>query len=438
MAFLKKSKKNFLNKKIFAVYGLGTTGKSVVNFFVKKKLRNFSIWDDNKRTRNFFEESKKYNKKSFEKNLDKAHWIILSPGINIEKSKLKKKLIKNRHKIITDLDLFYILNPNVKSVVITGSNGKSTTCKIIEHMLKKNKINAQAAGNIGKPILNLNVKKNTLVVIEASSFQLEYSQFIKASYAMILNISNDHLDWHKTMKNYIKSKFKIFLNQKKNDFAFINSKRFKNFYKNNNFKAKLKIVSVNNYSKVRKKIKNIYLTSKINDENMSFAYELAKKFNISDKSFIKALNSFKGLDHRHEIFYKKKSITFINDSKATNFEASRHALINNKNIYWIVGGQAKKNDHFYLKNLKKKIKKAYIVGKNSEFFKKQIQNYIPYTISKNIKNAIRSIINDIKFHKNLKKTVLLSPAAASFDQFENFEDRGVYFKKLILKKFKWY
>ncbi len=305
-------------------------------------------------------------------------------------------------------------------------------------MLKKNKINVQLGGNIGKPILNLNIRKNTIAIVEASSFQLEYSQFIRASYAMILNISNDHLDWHKTMKNYIKSKFKVFSNQKKNDFAFINNKKFKNFYKKNNFKGKLKLVSFNNYSQVRKKIKNTYLTSKINDENMSFVYELAKKLNISNNSFIKSLDSFKGLNHRHEVFYKKKSITFINDSKATNFEASRHALINNENIYWIVGGLAKKNDHFYLKNIKGKIKKAYIVGKNSIFFKNQIHNHIPYTISKNIKNAINGIIKDIKLSKNLKKTVLLSPAAASFDQFKNFENRGVYFKNLILKKFKRY
>ena len=99
---------------------------------------------------------------------------------------------------------------------------------------------------------------------------------------------------------------------------------------------------IEKYLKIKNKIKNIYLNLKINDENMSFVYQLAKKFNISDASFIRSVNFFKGLNHRHEIFFKKKGITFINDSKATSFEATRHALMSNKNIYWILGGLPKK------------------------------------------------------------------------------------------------
>ena len=108
----------------------------------------------------------------------------------------------------------------------------------------------------------------------------------------------------------------------------------------------------------------------------------------------------------------------------------------NKNIYWIVGGLPKKKYYFYLKNLKKVIIKAYIIGKNSSFFKKQIKKYIPYTVSKNMKNAINNIYKDIRKSGNSEKTVLLSPAAASFDQYKNFENRGIQFKKLIMKKFK--
>ena len=169
---------------------------------------------------------------------------------------------------------------------------------------------------------------------------------------------------------------------------------------------------------------------------MSFAYHLLKKFNISNTSFIKSVNSFKGLEHRHEVFFKKKNMIFINDSKATSFEATKQALISNKNIYWIVGGLPKKNDYFYLRNLKKQIIKAYIIGKNSSFFRKQIQKYIPYTISRNMKNAVNNIHKDIRVNRNLEKTILLSPAAASFDQFKNFENRGFFFKNLIMKKFK--
>jgi len=436
MNFSKKLKKNFLQKNSFAIYGLGITGRSVINYFNNKKVDNFFIWDDKKTARDVYGIDKKYKEKYFEKILDHIDWIILSPGISITRSRLKKKLIKNRHKIITDLDLFYILNPGIQSIVVTGSNGKSTTCKIIENVLRKNNIEVKLGGNIGKPVLDLVVKKNSKVVIEASSFQLEYSQFIRPSYAMILNITNDHLDWHLTMKNYTSSKFKIFSKQQKNNFAFLNNKKFINYYKKNNFKGKLIFVSIKDYNFVRKKIKNIYLKSKINHVNMSFAYQLAKKFNISDGSFIRSVNFFKGLQHRHEIFLKKKGIIFINDSKATSFEATRHALMSSKNIYWILGGLPKKKDYFHLKNLKKMVIKAYIIGKNSSFFKKQIQKYIPYTISGNMKKAVNDIYKDIKISRGSKNTILLSPAAASFDQFKNFEDRGACFKNLIMKKFK--
>ena len=125
----------------------------------------------------------------------------------------------------------------------------------------------------------------------------------------------------------------------------------------------------------------------------------------------------------------------MNDSKATTFDASLQSLSSYNRIYWILGGLPKHRDHFNLKNVKKKILKAYIIGKYSSFFKKQIKNNIKYTISNDIKNAINDIYKDLKLDKDLKKTILLSPAAASFDQFSNFENRGNYFKSLIKKKF---
>ena len=166
---------------------------------------------------------------------------------------------------------------------------------------------------------------------------------------------------------------------------------------------------------------------------MSFVYEIAKKFNISDNSFVRYSNSFKGLNHRHEIFHQNKKIKFINDSKATNFEATKNALINNKNIYWILGGLPKKNDFFYFNNFKSNIIKAYIIGNHTSFFEKQIKRKISYIVSKNLKKAISHIYQDIKFSKIKYKTILLSPAAASYDQFKNFEERGNRFKQLIKK-----
>jgi len=167
-----------------------------------------------------------------------------------------------------------------------------------------------------------------------------------------------------------------------------------------------------------------------------FVFEILKKFKTRKKLIFKVINKFNGLPHRQERVYIGKKIICINDSKATSFDASLQSLLNYNKIYWIVGGLPKYQDHFNLKKVKEKVIKAYIVGKKTSFFRKQIKNNIAYTISKNIKNAINDIYKDLKLSKNIKNTILLSPAAASFDQFSNFEKRGIYFKNLITKKFK--
>ena len=235
-----------LSKKSFAVYGLGSTGQSVVNYFNKAGFKNYITWDD----KNYLKKNKKLYKKKgkdFLKLCNFVDYIIVSPGININKTKLKKTLLRNYSKIITDLDLFYMINQKVKSIVVTGTNGKSTTCKIIYHLLKKNKFNTVIGGNIGKPVLDLNLSRKPIVIIEASSFQLSYSKYIRPSYALILNITNDHLDWHGTMSNYINAKFKIFSLQNKNNFAFINDKRLKRKFKKNKYLAKLIFINFKKY-----------------------------------------------------------------------------------------------------------------------------------------------------------------------------------------------
>ena len=193
-----------LTNKSFAIYGLGNTGRSVINFFNKIKFKNYLIWDDNKSIRNLWNLNK-HKKKTFFKSINSVDYIIISPGINIKKKGIKRELFKNKHKIITDLDLFFLIYPKIKSIVVTGTNGKSTTCKIIEHVLKKNNFNVKLGGNIGKPILSLKLNKNSFLVIEASSFQLAYSKYINPKYALLINITHDHLDWHESMKNYIQS-----------------------------------------------------------------------------------------------------------------------------------------------------------------------------------------------------------------------------------------
>ena len=413
-----------IKNKTFAVYGLGVTGCSVVNFLNNSGVKKIYLWDDNIKKREKFK--KKIKLKDYLYSLNLVDFIIISPGININKSALQKVLKKNKHKIITDLDLFYIMHPNTPSIVVTGTNGKSTTCKIIEHLLKKNRFDVKLGGNIGKPILNLKIKKKTILIIEASSFQLAYSKFVKPKYALLLNISKDHLDWHKNMINYLQSKLKIFKLQNKNDYAFIGDFNLIKKFKSSKNSSKLKTVNMRSNIK----IKNIYLNSKANQENIKFVYEISKILKINKNSFINACNSFRGLPHRHELFLEKKNIRFINDSKATSFEASKNALQSNKNIFWIVGGLPKLKDKFDLKSIKKNIIKSFIIGKNIDFFKKELKDKIKYKITNNLKNSMKAIFTDLKKNNIINATILLSPASASYDQYKNFVERGDAFKKI--------
>ena len=431
--------KKYQNKKI-AVYGMGATGYSVFNV-LKKAKANVICWDDSEKVRKKIKGAN-FKLQKFWLKRQPMDQIVVSPGIDIGTCKIKNYLKKNFNKIITDLDIFFDFNKNSTIISITGTNGKSTTCKIIEKILKTAKYKVQTVGNIGKPILSsYKIKEKAIYILEVSSYQLQYSRLIRSKHAAILNISPDHLDRHKNINNYIKIKSKIFCAQNNSDYSYINSTNkysslVIDIFRNKKIKSKLSLVNNKNCEFILKKINNKYLKSSGNVENLAFAYNITKNLKIDDQTIIKALNNFKGLPHRQEIVFSSKKVLCINDSKATSFDACLQSLLNYDKIFWIVGGLPKNQDRFYLKNVKKKIIKAYIIGKNIAFFKRQLKNKIPYTISKNMKNAMNAIYKDCKFEENSRNTILLSPASASFDQFNDFVSRGNYFKNLVLKKFK--
>ena len=208
----------FINKKIL-IYGLGKSGHSCFKF-LKKKNKVF-LYDDNE-TVNLNIDYKKNLISFYQIQKFKFDIIILSPGVDINKCKLNKFLKKNLNIIYTDLDIFYSFYNNL-CITVTGTNGKSTTCQLLYEVLKKQKFDIKLAGNIGYPILSIkHIKKDTIFVIEASSYQLENSKLFKSKFALMLNISPDHLERHKTMDNYISAKFKLIEKQSKNSIAFIN------------------------------------------------------------------------------------------------------------------------------------------------------------------------------------------------------------------------
>ena len=431
--------KKYQNK-IVGIYGLGKTGISAAKTLKKLKAK-ILCWDDNETAR---KKAKNLNFKlgKFWTKSNSIDFIVISPGINIDKCKIKNFLRNNSKKIITDLDLFFEINRDSLIISITGTNGKSTTCKLIEKIFKTAGYNAITAGNIGNPILNLKInKKKILIILEVSSYQLQYSKIFKSKHAAILNIFPDHLERHKSMLNYTKIKSKIFYGQDINDYSYLNSnnnysKNIKKIFKFKKLKSKLILVNENSYKHLLKNLKNSYFKSKGNKENLAFAYKISKNFNIKDQTILKALNSFKGLPHRQELIFSKNKFNCVNDSKATSFNASLQSLMNYKKIYWILGGLPKYQDKFDLKKVSNKIVRAYVVGKTINFFIKKIKKNLSYKKSYNIKNAINDILIDIKKNKDTKFTILLSPAAASYDQFQNFEERGNYFKNIIISKLK--
>ena len=182
---------------------------------------------------------------------------------------------------------------------------------------------------------------------------------------------------------------------------------------------------------------NPYFFTEGNKENLLTVIEVLKKFNIKKNKIFKFLKNFKGLKYRQQIIYKSKKLTIINDSKATSYSSSISILKSLSNVFWIVGGIPKKGDKFLLSKKYCKTFQVYIFGKNQKLFLKQLKNKMYHQEFPKLSHLIKKISYDIKKEKNKKhKTILFSPAAASFDSFKNFEDRGEKFNQLIknLKK----
>ena len=423
---------NQFNNQNILIYGFGKSGRACFKYL--RKNNKIEIYDDKKSSI-----SKNLKKNSINKtkltsvNFDR---IVVSPGIDINKCTLKKYLSKNKSKIISEMDIFYLNNIKNKKITITGTNGKSTTSKLLHDVLKKHGKDVRLVGNIGNPLLSeKNIKPLTIFVIEASSYQIEYSKYFKTDFAIILNISPNHLERHRTFKNYIKLKFRLIKSQKKNSFAFIekNNNFLKEELKKNKINSKIIKVNLKISNKIKKKIKNPYFENKNNLNNLKFVLEISKKLKLKNQKVFKVVNSFKELNFRQQILYKNKKLLIINDSKSTNFSSSINLLESYKNIYWLVGGRFKKGDNFVLNKKYYKNINAYIFGKRKIFFVKNLINKIKYKTFDNIKRALVEIIIDTKKNNLSSVNIIFSPSAASFDQFSNFEERGKNFNYLVRK-----
>jgi UDP-N-acetylmuramoylalanine--D-glutamate ligase len=298
------------------------------------------------------------------------------------------------------------------------------------------KYDARLIGNIGNPVLaEKQITKKTVFVIEASSYQLDYSKIFTSRYALILNITPDHLERHKNLNNYINAKFKLLDSQSNKSIALVkkNDPLIRKTLNKKRFKQKIIQVDTLKYEKIFDKVKNQYFLSFGNKENLSFILKISKILKLNNKNLLKTLNRFKGLKYRQQIIYEKKNLTIINDSKSTSFASSENLLKSLNKVYWILGGIPKKNDKFRLTKKNCKNFKAFIFGNNVKKFKKHLKNKMFVTNFLNLKDVLKNIFIAIEKDKLQKNIIFFSPAGASFDSFKNFENRGHYFNQVIKK-----
>ena len=412
----------FKSKNI-GIYGLGITGSSIAET-LKSNGANVYVWDDNPSIRKKFAK-----KKLILKEIEEWPWTDLysffpSPGIDLKKKKKLKNLIKKNTKIYNDITLFEMARGKDfhkgTMIAITGTNGKTSTASIIYEILKKEGFDVRLAGNIGKPILKLKKgNKNTIYIIEISSFQLEIDTKLKPEIAVLLNISEDHLDRHSNMTEYRDIKSNIFKNQDKNDYSIISvDDKYSKYIADKNLNSK----------------KILFTKSDLPlGMNLSYNFQAIEKvleiFDIEKGVIRKRINEFRGLKHRMELVYDDGSIKFINDSKATNVSAVNLAIDTFKDIFWIGGGYSKSNDLSNLNLSSREIKGVFLIGSSANEIKKLSPKEKKPSIYKNLSDATKAAYKAAR--KNKKGSILLSPGCSSHDQFKNYEDRGSFFVQII-------
>ena len=349
--------------------------------------------------------------------------------------------IKNKVKIINEIDLFVETKPKAKIVGITGTNGKSTTVALLFHILNFNKIKCVIGGNYGFPACKIkDPGEDGVIILELSSYQLDGAKQLSLDLASITNITPDHLDYHETFYKYKLSKLKIIDFLKANGaFIFNVENKLLNETVNHKKYKSVNIIKIKNNEFLNFINDNDHLRGLHNQVNGSIAITIARHLNITDNKIKIAIKHFKGLPHRMEPVHISNRIKIINDSKSTNGESTAAALQSFDNIFWIVGGQPKSGGIGDSKKFLDKVLEVFLIGNSTNFFCKEISKFKKdlsihhcFTLEKATQLAINKGTTS-----NLKSYVILfSPSAASFDQFQNFEERGNKFKEIVNKQLK--
>ena len=443
---------NLKNKKVL-ILGFSTTGIAAAKYFQSQGadvyLSEFNKKSD--KDQNEIDKLLSLNIKiEFEGHSDEfinnADFCILSPSIPFD-SPIIKKLEEKNIKYFSDIE-YISFDDNEKIVLITGTNGKTTTTALTSHILSK-KFKAPYCGNIGISPFEYKNKNVDYYVIEASSYQLYYSNTLKPKIGIFCNLTPDHILWHKNIENYFEAKAKPFRNMSEDDFAILNyddeylkrlgseikakvyyfsleKQNFKNcIYLENNkiiFKNE-EIIDIN----------QMQIVGPHNVQNAMCSIISAKILGLDNSTIAEALKSFKAIEHRLEFIRTIDGTDYYNDSKATNPEASIVAInsFENKKVVLIAGGRDKKTSlKDFIEAVKSKISKVVLIGEAKARFRQELSEsgYLNIVNSKTLEEAIDIASLD------RPDIVLLSPACASFDMFENYEKRGEAFKNYVLSK----
>ena len=457
----------YRNQRI-AVLGLAKSGVAAIRA-LKEGGADILAWDDNADNRNALatETRPDFVVLSLPQSLrpyESYPWktvqaLVLSPGIPLTHPTPHPAVVMAREAgcpIIGDIELLYHSCPRATYIGITGTNGKSTTTSLIGHIFKTCGKRTEIGGNLGIPALELQpLAADGTYVLELSSFQLDLLKDTHLNIAVLLNITPDHIDRHGDMDGYITAKKRIFRHQGLDDTAIINvdNKNSEKVYDELLAERRIgNIIPISTETRLPRGVsvidgqlinaidpievetiplgKIINLPGKHNGENIAAAFAVAHRYGLATLDIVKAIHTFPGLAHRLQYIGEKDGITFINDSKATNAEATEKALASFENIYWIAGGKPKEGGIEPLAPYHSRIRHAFLIGDAQDAFATTLQGKVPATKCGDLKSAFAAAVNLAKLEKLSGAVVLLSPACASFDQWKNFEERGDAFAVL--------
>ena len=445
-----------------AVFGLGLSGIAAARSLAAGGARVLA-WDDTEAVRD-----KAQAQGALLHDLAAADWkkiaaLVLAPGIPLTHPEPHWSVKKAREagvEVIGDAELFFREkareDSGTKALVITGTNGKSTTTALTAHLLQVAGRPVALGGNIGRAVLDLPpFASGFIYVLELSTFQIDLTPTLQPDAAALLNITPDHLDRHGTIENYTALKARVFAGLLADGTAVIgvDDDRCRTIANTLPGPYAVKRVAISHPVETGVWAKDGILTEvekgvergrvsldgigslrgAHNWQNAAIAYALARSQGVDASTIARGLGTFAGLAHRMEQVARLGSVLFVNDSKATNADAAAKALASFTDIYWILGGRPKSGGLEGLKPYFPRIARAYLIGEAANAFAAQLGAEVDHVPCGTLSRAIEAAAADAKLSQAPEPVVLLSPACASYDQFANFEARGQSFRDYVMQ-----